>query len=57
VITVALHTPTEVQGPIPNAGYPADLALSRMVPQWVEDLDDDAFRDFLLTGRWSRWWS
>ena len=57
VMTVALHTPTEVQSPIPNAGYPADLALSRMAPQWVEDLDDDAFRDFLLTGRWSKWWS
>jgi len=57
VITVALETPeivTQIHG---APGYPADLSVQDVAPQWVEEMDSEAFSHFLVNGEWSKFWS
>lgn len=57
VMAIALRTPKVVNDHRGSPGYPADLLVQDLAPQWVEEMDDDAFRDFLRKGQWSKWWS
>ncbi|MFK0152517.1 restriction endonuclease [Streptomyces sp. NPDC090493] len=57
VMVVALGTPEIVKEAGQAPGYPADLVLQEQAPQWVEELDEDAFRRFLADGEWSKFWS
>ncbi|WP_433530324.1 restriction endonuclease [Micromonospora sp. CA-263727] len=56
LMAVALHTPPLVQE-CRAPGYPADLLVEEMPPQWVEELDEDAFVRFLALGECSKFWS
>jgi restriction endonuclease len=55
VLAVALDTPLVATCRAP--GYPADLLVADLVPQWVEELDEDAYAHFLAGGEWSKFWS
>lgn len=58
VLTVALKAPDTTISYIMKApGLPTDLLYQDPAPQWVEEMDEDAFRDFLTTGRWNKFWS
>ncbi len=56
VMLVALATPEIVVhiGGVP--GYPADLLVQELTPQWVEELDTESFSRFLSDGQWSKWY-
>ncbi|MGW2489575.1 restriction endonuclease [Streptomyces sp. NPDC001606] len=55
VMTIALDTPEIIERAAP--GYPADLLVQDQAPQWLEEMDEDAFRRFLTEGEWSKFWS
>jgi hypothetical protein len=55
VMVIALDTPEIVKRAAP--GYPSDLLVQDQAPQWVEEMDEDAFRRFLAEGEWSKVWS
>jgi len=58
VSTVALKSPDMTIAYKVNApGLPTDLLWQDPAPQWVEEMDEDAFRDFLTAGRWNKFWS
>ncbi|WP_225628815.1 restriction endonuclease [Streptomyces werraensis] len=58
VSTIALKAPDTTISYIMQApGLPTDLLYQDPAPQWVEEMDEDAFRDFLTTGRWNKFWS
>jgi hypothetical protein len=58
VSTIALKTPGTTVGYVVRApGLPSDLLHQDPAPQWVEEMDDDAFRGFLTTGRWNKFWA
>ncbi|MCT9109453.1 restriction endonuclease [Streptomyces mirabilis] len=58
VSTIALKTPGMTVGYIAKApGLPADLLYQDPAPQWVEEMDEDAFRAFLTNGSWNKFWS
>lgn len=57
VMVIALDTPEMVKQVGEAPGYPADLMSQDQAPQWVEEMDEDAFRRFLADGEWSKFWS
>lgn len=57
VMAVALKTPKIVTDARGVPGYPPDLLVQDMAPQWVEELDEDAYRHFLQEGGWSKFWT
>ncbi|MEU9912994.1 restriction endonuclease [Streptomyces sp. NPDC051001] len=57
VMVIALDTPEVVKHVGEAPGYPADLLTQDEAPQWVEEMDEDAFRRFLADGAWSKFWS
>jgi hypothetical protein len=57
VMAIALETPQVVQDLHGVPGYPVDLHAQEVAPQWVEEVDAEAFRRFLRHGEWSKWWS
>ncbi|MCM3921091.1 restriction endonuclease [Frankia sp. AiPs1] len=57
VLAVSLETPEVVTNQRGVPGYPADLLAQESAPQWIEELDRDAFRRFLEAGEWSKFWS
>jgi hypothetical protein len=57
VLAVALETPEVVERLRGVPGYPADLLVQEVAPQWVEELDEFAFAKFLRAGEWSKFWS
>lgn len=56
IMVIALDTPGIVVGR-QAPGFPGDLLAQDQAPQWVEEMNEDAFRDFLEAGRWSKFWS
>jgi Restriction endonuclease len=57
VIAIALDTP-QIANDLKGApGYPADLLVQDQAPQWVEEMNEEAFRVFLEEGKWSKFWS
>lgn len=56
VMLVALETPEIVAQIGGMPGYPADLAVQELAPQWVEELDTESFSHFLRDGEWSKWY-
>jgi hypothetical protein len=57
VMTVALDTPEIVLRNSGAPGYPADLLVQDVAPQWVEEMTSEAFERFLQSGEWSKFWS
>jgi len=58
VSTIALKTPGMTMKYIAKApGLPVDLLYQDPAPQWVEEMDEDAFRAFLTNGSWNKFWS
>ncbi|MCX5226810.1 restriction endonuclease [Streptomyces sp. NBC_00233] len=58
VSTIALKTPDMNMSYLVRApGLPADLLCQDPAPQWVEEMDEDAFRAFLTDGSWNKLWS
>ena len=57
IMAVALETPDIVSHLRGAPGYPADLLVQEAAPQWVEELDEDAYLRFLTLGEWSKFWS
>ncbi|WP_327162996.1 restriction endonuclease [Mycolicibacterium wolinskyi] len=56
VMLVALATPENVVQNGGTPGYPADLLVQELAPQWVEELDAESFSRFLTDGQWSKWY-
>ncbi|WP_083863316.1 restriction endonuclease [Nocardia exalbida] len=56
-IAIAVETPEIVQQLGGVAGYPADLMVQDVAPQWIEEMDEDNFARFLKDGEWSKFWS
>lgn len=57
ILAVALETPQIVEALRGVPGYPADFLAQDAAPQWIKELDEFAFADFLRTGRWSKFYS
>lgn len=57
IMAIALETPEIVKCAGEAPGYPADLIVQDQAPQWVEEMDEAAFRRFLGDGEWSKFWS
>ena len=58
VSAIALNGPDLATGYMTHApGLPADLLIQDPAPQWVEEMDEDAFRTFLTDGSWTKFWS
>lgn len=57
IIVIALDTPESVKNLREAPGYPADLLARNAAPQWVEEMREDAFRRFLESGEWTKFWS
>lgn len=55
IVVIGLDTPESVKARAP--GFPADLSVQDPAPQWVEEMDENAFRDFLAEGTWNKFWS
>ncbi|WP_081346949.1 restriction endonuclease [Mycobacteroides chelonae] len=56
VMLVALATPEIVLQNAGVPGYPADLLVQDLAPQWIEELDTESFSHFLSDGQWSKWY-
>lgn len=57
IMVIALDTPEIVKHLNRAPGFPADLLAQDRAPQWVEEMNEDAFRRFLADGEWSKVWS
>ncbi|PNG98244.1 hypothetical protein SMF913_14269 [Streptomyces malaysiensis] len=55
IMVIGLDTPESVKARAP--GLPADLLVQDPAPQWVEEMNENAFRDFLAEGTWNKFWS
>ncbi|AMW19580.1 hypothetical protein Chelonae_p1829 [[Mycobacterium] chelonae subsp. bovistauri] len=56
VMLVALATPDVILQNGGAPGYPADLLVQELAPQWIEELDTESFSHFLSDGQWSKWY-
>jgi hypothetical protein len=57
IMVIGIDTPETVKHVSRAPGFPADLLDQEQAPHWVEEMDEDAFRRFLVSGEWSKFWS